>query len=38
MIVTYNYPLVNKIRKHEVNIYIKIGEENGKIQAEQRRN
>lgn len=38
MIVTYNYSLVNKIRKHEVNIYIKIEEGDGKFPAKQRRN
>jgi len=38
MIVTYNYSIVNKIRKHKVNIYIKIEEGDGKFLAKQRRN
>ena len=38
MIVTYYYSYVNKIRKHKVNIYIEIGEEDGKSPAKQRRN
>lgn len=38
MIVIHNYLYVNKIRKHKVNIYIKIEEGDGEFLAKQRRN